>query len=361
MLTIGEPAPFPFGSVLIISSGHPSGNRASGRFEVLPIPPSDQQAAAIAAVEGAVGGALRRLGARGSGVLVALSGGADSMVLSAICARIAGRLGLRVEASIVDHGLRPESGVEATLVHERAQALGVPAHVRALGLAPGPGAEARAREARYAALEAVRRERGLDFVLTAHTASDQAETLLMRLGRGSALGGAAGVLERRGAVLRPMLAVTRDEVLQVVAGLGLPTVADPMNLDPAFLRVAVRRELVPALVKTLGPSAPGHLARFAALAAEDEALLAGLAARAFERVERDGRLDEIAVGALEPPVRRRVLVRWLEAHGLAVDGPLVLDLIAALAQGRGATLPRDRVLTRDGPWLVIAPAPPRHQ
>ncbi|MBX7102013.1 MAG: hypothetical protein K1X89_30140, partial [Myxococcaceae bacterium] len=131
MSTIGESASFPFGSALIISSGHPSGNRASRRFEVLPIPPSDQQAAAIASVEGAVGGALRRLGARGSGVLVALSGGADSTVLAAVCARLAGRLGLRVEALIVDHGLRPEGGAEAALVRERARALGLEAQVHA--------------------------------------------------------------------------------------------------------------------------------------------------------------------------------------------------------------------------------------
>lgn len=121
---------------------------------------------------------------------------------------------------------------DLAVVQRLAAELGVPVHTSALALSPGPGVEARARMARYGALEALRHGRGLDVIATAHTASDQAETLLMRLARGCALAGAAGVLERRAdAIVRPLLFATRDEVREYAAATATAWVSDPMNDD----------------------------------------------------------------------------------------------------------------------------------
>lgn len=320
----------------------------------------DQSAPSVERLEAAVALALRRLGAARSGGVVALSGGPDSMALAVSCGRLAGRLGLTVRAAIVDHGARRESAAEAAQVLAWAQARGLDTEIVRLEVAPGPGFEARAREARYAALETVRAAHGLAWIFTGHTASDQAETLLMRLGRGAALAGAAGVLAKRGRVLRPLLGVTRAEVLAYVAALGLPVVADPMNDDPQFTRVRVRQGVVPALAQALGPTVERQLSRFATLAAEDEALLSGLAERARARLSAGAQLDGVGVAALEPPIARRVVVGWLEAHGLEVDAAVVAEVLEAVGARRTATLPADRVMRWAGPWLMIENAPPRH-
>ncbi|HZW90876.1 MAG TPA: tRNA lysidine(34) synthetase TilS, partial [Myxococcaceae bacterium] len=123
-------------------------------------------------------------------ILVAVSGGVDSLALLVSAAEVAAD---RTGVASLDHGLRPESTAEVERVRALARSLGLPFHTEALGLAPGAGAEARARTARYAALERIARLNGYSAIATAHTADDQAETLLMRLARGSALRGAAAI------------------------------------------------------------------------------------------------------------------------------------------------------------------------
>ena len=154
----------------------------------LSISQTDHGAATLMSFDEGVFHAVRRLkGARAS-ILVAVSGGADSTALMLSLSRIAPRLSLRLEVASLDNGLRPESAAEADAVVRRAERLGLVGHARRLSLEGGPGLEQRARQARYADLEALRLERGLQLVATAHTASDQAETVLMRLARGTALG-----------------------------------------------------------------------------------------------------------------------------------------------------------------------------
>lgn len=275
-------------------------------------------------------------------------------------ARLAERLALRLEVASLDHGLRPESKGEAEDVKARAEKLGLVAHTRALGLVDGPALEQRARDARYAALEELRISRGLDLIATAHTASDQAETVLMRLARGTALGGAAAIHARVGSLLRPLLGVTRAEVLAYLAALGEPFADDPMNADPKFLRVRMRRELLPLFEETAGPRVAQHLARFAHYAAEDEAVLERMARAALGRVSRGGSLDALAIDALERPIRRRVIALWLSGNQLQVDAGLLEDILEAVTQGRPATLPKDLLLvSRDG-WLTSQPAPSRN-
>jgi tRNA(Ile)-lysidine synthase len=283
--------------------------------------------------------AYRRAGLERRSVLLAVSGGADSTALLEGTVLVRERLGLQVEVCTLDHGLRPEAVEEVRSVERLAARHGLPCHVRQLGLAAGPGVEERARQARYMALEAVRSERGLDAVATAHTASDQAETLLMRLARGTSPRGAAGILPERGTLVRPLLERTREEIEAFLEAQGIGFVVDPMNADPRLLRSRIRHEVLPALSRAAGFPVTERLAAFSRLAAEDDALLSELAAAAWSRlVLPGGGLDAPGVRALEPPLRRRVLARLLSEAGAIVDDATLGRVLAAVARGRAATL-----------------------
>ncbi|CAM3121624.1 tRNA lysidine(34) synthetase TilS [Corallococcus sp. ZKHCc1 1396] len=298
-------------------------------------------------------------------VLLAVSGGADSTALLVGTARIREALGLRVEVATFDHGLRGGSAQEAASVARLAARLGLPCHVRALALSPGAGVEARAREARYATLEALRGERDLAAIATGHTMNDQAETLLMRLARGTALRGARGIHAEASRLVRPLLGCSRADVLAFLAAEGQAYVEDPMNADPAFFRTRVRRDALPALDRAAGFSTLAHLANFARLAAEDEALLERLADASWERLSLPGGgLDAVGVGALEAPLRRRVLARLLDAAGARVDqGTLerVMDAVrragtTPLSGGSSLRATGGRVRCV-GPTRTVAPGP----
>ncbi|MBZ4423078.1 tRNA lysidine(34) synthetase TilS [Myxococcus sp. RHSTA-1-4] len=285
--------------------------------------------------------AYTRLGLLGGSVLLAVSGGADSTALLVGTAHVAPRLKLRVEVATLDHGLRPESRAEVQAVVRLAAGLGLPCHVRELHLRPGAGVEARAREARYAALETLRHERGLMAVATAHTASDQAETLLMRLARGTALRGAGGIQAARPGLIRPLLERTRAEVESFLEEEGVGYSTDPMNADPALFRTRIRRDVLPALSRAAGYAVEERLAAFARLAAEDDALLAGLAEEAWRRLRlEDGSLEAVGVRALEPPLRRRVLVRLLGEAGVPADDAMLARVLRAVERGGVASLGR---------------------
>jgi tRNA(Ile)-lysidine synthase len=291
----------------------------------------------------------RRFGLVGRSVLLAVSGGADSTALLVGTALVRERLGLTVEVATLDHGLRPEAGEEVRAVERLAERHGLRCHVRELHLRQGAGVEQRARQARYEALEAIRLERGLTAVATAHSASDQAETLLMRLARGSALRGAASILPRRGSLVRPLLERTREQLEAFLQEQGTDFVTDPMNADPRLFRVRVRKEVLPALSRAAGFPVAERLASFTRLAAEDEALLEELAATAWQRlVLKGGGLDAVGVRALEPPLRRRVLVRLLAQQGAAVDDATLGRALDAVAQGRPTTLSHGLQLRASG-------------
>lgn len=275
-------------------------------------------------------------------------------------AEAAHRLGVPIEVACLDHGLRAGSASELELVQSWAAARGVTFHTRRLALDRGPGLEARARAARYEVLLEIARSQTSGVVATAHTASDQAETVLMRLTRGAALRGAAGIQPRRAdGVIRPLLFATRAQTRRYVQVRGVRFVDDPMNDDPTFLRVRVRREVIPLLEQVVGPHAVTALARAARYAAEDDAWLAADAATALERCRVGGGLDRVAVLSLGAPIRRRVIAAWLEEQGVPVDAHHLDDALAALATIRTATLPGDRLLTVARGTLSISAAPAR--
>ncbi|MBL8940632.1 MAG: tRNA lysidine(34) synthetase TilS [Archangium sp.] len=270
------------------------------------------------------------------------------------------RLKLSFEVASFDHGLRAEAGAEVEVVRAWAAKQGVPFHTRALGLLPGAGLEARARAARYDALHEIARERGLTTIVTAHTASDQAETVLMRLTRGAAGRGARGVqAQRDDGLLRPLLFATRADTERYVRELAVSVAKDPMNDDRSFLRVRLRHEVLPALEQAVGPHAIPAMARFARYAAEDDAWLEAEAAIAFERTRTSLGLDRLAFRSLGRPIRRRVLALWFETLALPVDAHHLEDALEAIDEGRTATLPNDRVLIVERSALSVCAAPAR--
>jgi tRNA(Ile)-lysidine synthase len=237
-----------------------------------------------------VGRALREECAveRGACVVVAVSGGPDSMALLHALSRVQGDFGLSLVACGVDHGLRSEAGQELALAADFAASVGVEFIRRSVCVAPGGNLQARARTARWSELEAVRLQVGAAFIATGHHLDDRAETVLLRL-LGGATPRALGVLPGRDGVrLRPLIRATRSDILAHLGRHGVPFAEDPSNRDPRFLRTRVRDELLP-LLASMNPRIVEHLATLA-----DEILAAEIppddiwAERAVVQVQETG-------------------------------------------------------------------------
>src|SRR5258708_14639344 len=205
-------------------------------------------------------------------VLVACSGGADSLALAAALAFEEPRLGLPGGGVTVDHGLQPGSAEQARGVAKVLAALGLDP-VQSLSVAvarPGAGypgragyrgPEAAARAARYQALDRAAAATGAAAILLGHTRDDQAETVLLGLARGSGARSLAGMAERSGRYLRPLLGISRAQTRAACAALNLEPWDDPQNADPGYARARVRHRLPPALERALGPVVTEALAR----------------------------------------------------------------------------------------------------
>jgi tRNA(Ile)-lysidine synthase len=210
-------------------------------------------------------------------VVVGCSGGADSTALLALTVDA----GLAPIAVHVDHGLRPGSADDALHVAELAARFGARFEARAVTVDRGPNLEERARDARYASLEAARASVGATAVFVAHTADDQAETVLLNLLRGAATAGLAGMRARRDTVVRPLLEFRRAETTAVCDALGVRVVRDPMNDDEKFRRVAVRHRVLPLLDGVAGRDIVPVLARQAEILGEESDYLDDLARAAW--------------------------------------------------------------------------------
>jgi tRNA(Ile)-lysidine synthase len=196
--------------------------------------------------------ATHGLCARGDRVIVAVSGGPDSMALLHVLWEARERLGLELQVAGVDHGLRPAAQEELALVRARAAALGLPfarLSVDVAGGKRGPSWQDAARRARLGALEALAVERHAQHIALGHQADDQAETVLFRIVRGTGLPGLAGIPYRRGPFIRPLLDVRRAEVLRYLHRRSIPYVEDPSNADPRYARARVRHRVLPLLAE----------------------------------------------------------------------------------------------------------------
>ncbi|MGW3567454.1 tRNA lysidine(34) synthetase TilS [Streptomyces sp. NPDC000941] len=238
-------------------------------------------------------------------VLVACSGGADSMALASALAFEAPKLGVRAGGVTVDHGLQDGSEARAAEVAERLRLLGLEP-VECIGVSVGRdgGPEAAARDARYAALDAAAERHGAVAVLLGHTRDDQAETVLLGLARGSGIRSLSGMAQVSGAggrYRRPFLRLDRQTVRRACLAQSLPVWDDPHNVDPAYTRSRVRHEALPILEKALGKGVVEALARTAQLSRDDADALDAWAARAEAEVRTDVRPVKAAKAAKPAP------------------------------------------------------------
>jgi tRNA(Ile)-lysidine synthase len=239
---------------------------------------------------------------------VALSGGPDSLALTAVAAAAK-----PTTALIVDHGLQPGSSQVAATARDQALALGcVDTQVLCDEVGSEGGPEAAARSARYQALDAAR---GDAPVLLAHTLDDQAETVLLGLGRGSGARSIAGMRPHDPPWHRPLLGLRRAVTHAACAELGLTPWQDPHNADPRFTRTRLRSEVLPLLDDVLGGGVAEALARTATSLREDTEILDELADRALTETASGADLDTVRLAALPDAVRRRVIRGWLLAGG----------------------------------------------
>lgn len=293
---------------------------------------------------------------------VAVSGGADSFALLLLAA--AAYPG-HVHAATVDHGLRPESAAEAEHVTGICAKLGCPHEALKVDVASrGEGLQGEARRSRYAALAAWADARGIDFICTAHHAEDQAETVLMRLQRGSGVSGLAGIrpsrLEGSVRIVRPLLSWSRADLAKIVVEAGVEVIADPSNLDERFDRVSMRRFL-----GDHPQFQPARLARSAAAIREaDEALKWVADELAEDRCTSQGGEWRIDASGLPRAVRRRLLARAIaqvrEACGIEPEwtgSEDVEGLLATIEAGNTGTLAG--IKASGGPVWHIRAAPPR--
>lgn len=300
-------------------------------------------------------------------VLVALSGGPDSLALAAAVAFEAPRAGIRAGAVIVDHGLQSGSADAAATAARQATELGLaPVSVRTVTVGTVGGPEAAARTARYAALADSASTAGAAAVLLGHTLDDQAETVLLGLARGSGPASLGGMAPVNGLWVRPLLGIRRATTVQFCADSGLEPWIDPQNDDSAFARVRVRTVVLPVMTRELGPGIPEALARTADQLREDAAALDHFAAEIAEDLAEHSEAGislPVKSLAVQPAALRQRLIRLAvssefhvslsRAHTLEV-ARLVTDW-----HGQGALdLPGVRVERQGGLLLFSAPHTP---
>ena len=277
----------------------------------------------------------------GSLVLVALSGGADSLALAAATAFVVRRLKLRAGTITVDHGLQEDSALQAARAVDSAKALGLdPVESVRVQVGTRGGPEAAARTARYRALDAAAERLAASAVLLGHTRDDQAETVLLGLTRGSGARSLAGMRPRTGCYRRPLLDVPRATTRDACAALGLTPWDDPDNLDPAFTRSRVRDIVLPAIAVALGDRAIDALSRTAELLRDDADALDLWAAQALANARVGGGLDLAQLADLPAAIRSRVLhaaalQAGAQAGSLAARHIRALDALVVDWHGQG--------------------------
>ncbi|NYE01692.1 tRNA(Ile)-lysidine synthase [Kineosphaera limosa] len=298
-------------------------------------------------------------------VLVACSGGADSLALAAATAFEAPRAGLRAGAIIIDHGLQAGSEhVAQAAAQACATLLLEPVLVEQVQVATagdgwGDGPEAAARDARYRALAQAARATGAVAVLLGHTRDDQAEQVLLGLARGSGARSLAGMPARRGHLWRPLLALDRATTLAACTHQGLSAWHDPHNADERYTRVRARR-LLAELEQGLGPGVAAALTRTADLLRADDEALTDLAQRLLVELPERGPWPVAALLDAPPAIRARLLRLACARAGTGALGRVHIEAIDGLLRdaGRGpAALPGGWRVRRHAAHVDLEPPP----
>lgn len=276
-----------------------------------------------------VSAVIERVGLRAEPVLLGVSGGSDSMALLELVSLVAPARELVLHVACVDHGLRPEAAAEARLVEAAASSRGAEFH--AVAVAPEGEDEDSLRHARHAALEEMRVGVGARFVLLGHTADDQIETIVFRFLRGAGFGGLAGMRERRGTLLRPLLALRREELRRVLAGRGVAWAEDPTNSSARYARGRLRSSVFPAVEAAFGRGSLDHLLDVAPCWRADEDYLERETDRLLAYASRRGKagidLDVEALETAHAALKARALRRWItDASGRGLSSRDVAEV-----------------------------------
>ena len=265
---------------------------------------------ALVALRSAVRASLEKF-SPGDVILVAVSGGADSLALAEAAKLEGEKLTLKIIGVTVDHQLQNNSAAQAEKVVNQ---LSIPCLIEKVFVQVTDGLEASARRARYAALDKCAKENNAVAVLLGHTKDDQAETVLLGLARGSGARSLSGMAFENGIYLRPFLNITREQTVTACKELNLEPWNDPHNEDSSFLRVRVRKEVLPIMERKLGPGVKDALVRSAQLLRDDADALDALAAEFWAT---DKSLEIEALSKLAKAVRTRVLRLALFESGVS--------------------------------------------
>jgi tRNA(Ile)-lysidine synthase len=265
---------------------------------------------ALVALRSAVRASLEKF-SPGDVVLVAVSGGADSLALAEAAKLEGEKLTLKIIGVTVDHQLQSGSAAQAAKVVSQ---LSIPCLIEKVSVQITDGLEASARRARYVALDKCAKENRAVAVLLGHTKDDQAETVLLGLARGSGARSLSGMADENGIYLRPFLNITREQTLSACKELNLEPWNDPHNDDPSFLRVRVRKEVLPIMERELGPGVKDALVRSAQLLRDDADALDAIAADFWDS---DKSLEIEPLKKLAKAVRTRVIRLALFESGIS--------------------------------------------
>lgn len=283
---------------------------------------------AVVALRNAVKPLLEKLEA-GDNVLVAVSGGADSLALANVVLLESKALAIRPLAVTIDHQLQNSSAAQAEKVARQLTEMGYEkVFIEKVIVTTEAGLEAGARSARYKALAQCAEKTNAVKIFLGHTRDDQAETVLLGLSRGSGARSLSGMAQVNGKYVRPFLSITRQETEQACKDLGLEFWNDPHNFDTEFTRVKIRREILPLMESKLGPGISAALARSASLLRDDADALDDLAATEISHLNLAD-IDCDYLAALPRAIRTRILRSAVYACG-APEGSISADHVAAI-------------------------------
>ena len=287
----------------------------------------------------------------GQKILIAVSGGADSLALVSAALFEAKKLQLRVATVTIDHGLQKASARVTEQTLEKLHQIGITeAWSKKVKVGSRGGPEAAARDARYKALESVRIQSQSDFIVLGHTANDQAETVLLGLTRGSGAKSLSGMSARSDRLLRPLLSIERKTTEQFCKDERISPWQDPQNKDLKFLRVRIRRVILPFLEKQLGKGIFGNLIRTSSQLQEDDQHLSSISDKAFKKLaktsSRTVTLDQPGLAKLSAAVRNRVIksaIDYFEVDSSRAHVLAVVDLVLNWHGQKPLALPGVRV------------------
>ena len=279
----------------------------------------------------------------GDRILLAVSGGADSLLLAAATNLEANKVGIQLSALVVDHQLQNGSGEVALGAQKKLIELGITeakiSQVEVSSNVSNGGTEAAARRARYEALDAEADRIGAVAIFLGHTEDDLAETVLLGLARGSGTRSLSGMAFHVGRYVRPFLELTRAQVLSACKESGIEFWSDPQNEELSFARVRVRNEILPKMEKEIGPGISKALARTSRILREDADALDLIAGDIFASLADPAEIPIESISELPIAVRKRVIKRAIEAMGaptLSAEQILEVDALVGAWKGQGA-------------------------